>query len=808
MLKIIPKFLVICMLLFSSELLSEEKYNISGSVRDSIDRKILPYSTISILGTNWGCFTNLDGGFSIDLPKGKYRLAVSMTGYETQYLDVNLLNNISELKFDMALADYQLEDFIVYAEGPGLRIMRRLWDKKVEQEKALNSYTYQLYTKFVIATDTITAGRNDNDSDTTITSILESFSKSYYKKEDKYFNYILKKRQTNNIPPQANFVSFGNNINVYDDFVEILNEKIYSPMHPDAPDFYDFVLEGKFKENDGRVLHKILIEPKTKNRKLFEGYVIVDSINKVPLEFILKPNKSVQMPFNAGLEYRQHFEYYNKKFVMPSSLRIFSDLSAEIFWFYNPRLEILLETYQYDYDFNVEIEDDFFNQRKAEADEKANEVDSIFWKDEKIIPLRYGEEYAYKRIQTDIEYPDSIEGTSFFSRTIQPITSKFRFLNQRPFTGTEDFFKHNRVSGILIGVGLIGDLTKYTESRIYAGYGFADKKFNYNIKLNQFLDKYKKFRVGLNISDGITRSDNSFIVKDKLITWTSLIGSDAGDYYYNEKYKAEIEYSWGQREFIKRFTYDRPNKLMLYVSLENHLEAQNNIKKALFSNIFRDNPDIIPGNYNLLGAELNLNYSRERRISDYGLFLSAEHSDKHLNSILDYTRFYGEAFVKFRTMPLWNLSILSTFGWHNGDLPPQKYFALESGPSIITLPGSFRTIKQKEFYGDKFYTLNIEHNFGEIFPGLFRIPSVTSFGLEFILMGNLGYTDFSAKNILNNKNFSYNFDFTKNTKDIYFYEFGLGLNKLFLFFRFDLTFRLSQIEKPRFMFNISGASYR
>ncbi len=803
------KYFLIFLFFISTNLFSEEdRFLIKGTVRDSIDQKILPYSTIAVLGTSFGCFTNLDGSFSIELDKGKYRLAVSMTGYQTQYLDVDLKNNIEDLVFDMSLADYVLESFIVYAEGPGLRIMRRLLDRKKKQKENLKTYTYQLYTKFVIATDTITAGRKDSESDTTITSILESYSKSYFKREDNYFNYILKKRQTSNIPPQANFVSFGNNINVYDDYVEILNEMIYSPMHPDAPDFYNFVLEGKFIEDDGRVRHKILIEPKKDNRKMFKGYVIVDSINSVPVEFVLEPNKSVQMPFNAGLEYRQHFEFYNDEYVMPSSLRIFSNLSAEILWLYSPRLEILLETYQYDYDFNIKIDDRIFNQRKSEADENANEFDSTFWQDKKIMPLRFGEEYAYQRIETKIEYPDSIEGTSFFSKSIKPITDRLRFLSRPPLTGLEDFFKHNRVSGVLLGIGLIGDLTDYTSSRLYMGYGLEDKKLNYNINLNQYFDKFKQYRLGLNVANGITRSDNPFIVKDNLITYTSIFGSDAGDYYYNEKYRVDLEYGWGQREFIKRFTYDRPNKILFFGSFENHNSADNQLKKALSSNEFRDNPEAISGKINLVGAELSLNYNRFRRISNYGLYFSVEHSDKKLNSLLDYTRYYGEVFLKFRTLPLWNLSILSTFGWNNANLPPQKYFALESGPSIITVPGSFRTIRQKEFYGDKFYTLNIEHNFGEIFPGLFRIPSLTSFGLEFILMGNIGYSEFSAKNILNNKKYSYNFDYTKNTKDNYFYEFGIGMNKLFLFFRFDITARLSQLEKPGIMFNISGATYR
>ncbi len=774
-----------------------------------MDFKPLPYATISVLGTRFGGYTNLSGEFFLELEKGTYRLAISMTGFETIYYDLNLESNTFDLKFIMSMADYQLEDLIVYAEGPGLRLMRKVIEKKIKQNERLDSYTYMLYTKFVVATDTLTAGRNDYDTDTTINSILESYSKSYYKKENKFFNYILKKRQTYNIPPEANFVSFGNNINAYDDIVSILSEEIYSPFHINAVDFYEFILEGKFVESDGRVLHKILIEPKSSRRKLFEGYVIIDSLNLVPTEVVLHPNKAVQLPFNAKLEYRQSFDLFDSTFLMPTSLRIFTNISAEVFWFYKPRLEILLETYQYEYEFNTIFSDKVFNQRKSEADDNSNILDSVFWFKSNIIPLRQEEQYAYNRIKTKIEYPDSIRGTNFFSKTVKPFTDKFRFLNRAPFTGSEDFFKHNRVSGTLLGIGLFNNLTKYTYGKVYAGYGFEDKKINYDLVLDQYLDKYRQFKIGLNASSGITRSDNPFIVKERLNTWTSIFGSDAGDYYYNQKYSANLEYSWGQQTFIKRYTYRRPNRISFYGSSENHLSASNILVKAIGSNLdFRDNPEVIEGKYNLVGIELNLNYDRFRRISNYGFYFNLEHSNTDFGSLLDYNRYYSEFYFRVKTFPSMNLTVQSTLGWHDGDLPIQKYFALESGPAIITVPGSFRTIRQKEFYGDKFMTMNVEHNFGELFPGLFRIPSVTSFGLEFILMANIGFSDFSVKNNLRNRELNYNFDFTKNTNENYFYEVGLGLNKLFLFFRFDLTFRLSQVENPRFMFNISSATYR
>jgi len=62
-------------------------------------------------------------------------------------------------------------------------------------------------------------------------------------------------------------VAFGTNINCYEDFVSITGEEVFSPFHPDALDFYDFVLEGTSLD-DGEEVAKIIVQPKTSQRLL------------------------------------------------------------------------------------------------------------------------------------------------------------------------------------------------------------------------------------------------------------------------------------------------------------------------------------------------------------------------------------------------------------------------------------------------------------------------------------------------------------------------------------------------------------
>ncbi|MGE0561381.1 MAG: TonB-dependent receptor [Flavobacteriales bacterium] len=92
MLKIIFVFIS---LLFSIQLLAQEKYTISGSVKDESNGEDLIGVTIfvkEIPGT--GTVTNVYGFYSLTLPKGQYTIQYSYIGYKTVEFKVDLTKNI------------------------------------------------------------------------------------------------------------------------------------------------------------------------------------------------------------------------------------------------------------------------------------------------------------------------------------------------------------------------------------------------------------------------------------------------------------------------------------------------------------------------------------------------------------------------------------------------------------------------------------------------------------------------------------------------------------------------------------------
>ncbi len=794
-------------MLFANIVLFSANGTIKGKITDSETSLPLSFVNVFITATTVGTTTDTEGNYILKIPLGQSEINFSMIGYKTQKETIILTDKEIVLNISLEPAFYEIPEVVVTGDDPGVLIMRRMIERKMEQKTNLETYTYKLYTKFFVSTDTVTAGRSTNDGDTTIFSIFESYSEGYFKKEDKYFNKIIQRRQSVNVPPQANFVTFGTNINAFDDYITVINEEIATPFHPKAIDYYDFKLEKWISPDSITNIAVIKITPKTILRKLFYGYVYIDGLKLVPFEISLTPSEAVKLPFNASLSYRQYFAD-NENFIVPTNLQIKSNIPIDIYWLFDARLDVQINNVAYDYKFNIPIDNKIFEQRRVEADKSADIIDPLFWDNNAILPLTDKEAKAYNEIKEARENPDSIFQSSFVDRYIGPVTREIAKLDRSPFTGFDDFFRYNRVEGAYIGGGLIIYDNDNFRSHIKTGYALADKKVKGEIFIEYYLDKFKKLAVNFNLYNRLNRRDDPSFFGERSITLLSLLfKNDYGDYYYSSGYNLEFKAGFGQLRFIRKQIFERPYVIKLGLRDETHLTAFVNSDFALFGRrkSFRENPYSVNGRLRSLYTEINFDYSPLRRMSDFGFQIGYEYSSKrYLKSDFDFSNIKSIVSLRTSTLPLWTLDMRLAAGKSFGKLPPQRYFSVESSASSIAQKGAFRGVKLKEFYGEDYATLFIEHNFGEVIPGIFRIPNVASFGVEFIINGNIGYTKF--RDINNVKALNPNLSSTTETIEQYYYEAGIAINRFLLFFRFDLSARLSQVSTPEYRFTFSIAT--
>ncbi len=789
-----------------------QRVMIRGMVTDRASGEGLRFATVRLAGSAIGTMTDKGGGFVLRIEADRYlqhtgrlipdsiTLVGSMLGYASDTVQVALADSV--VLIELEERPLRSREVVVVAEDPAVNIMRRVLARKKVQSDTLKRYTYMLYTKFVAITDTTTAMRSSGLGDSTVFSILESYSKGYVVRPDSYFNEIIQRRQTANISAGSNFVAFGTNLNLYDDELQIVNQTIVTPFHQNALDIYDFELRSD--ETDDVV--EIAVRPSGVGRKAFVGTIFIDQRRNMPLEVRVEPNTAVNLPFDAALKIRQTFVEASGV-VMPEALSMQSTLQANILFILSPRLDLDLATYCYDYDFSGDFADDVFEQRRVEVTESAFVFDSTFWANNQKLPLRPEEQRAYEEIANLQENGDSVS-SGFLNNYLGPIATAFARLAREPFSGFDDVFRYNRIHGPYLGVGLWFRPDTAVDLQLRAGYGVYDHRWYGYGKVTVFVDELQKWSVDASGYSHLARRDDENLVKANLITFTSaLFGNDYGDYYYADGVEVGASYSWGQLRFTEADRYARPSMLRLFARSEYQHTAVAQPLWSVFGGMQsrRNNPPAKDGHYSSVGFELYLNYRPERRIARNGLIMRTEHSNSALlPTDATFTRSELITFARTSTLPLWTLDVAASVGWSWGDVTPQRYFSLESAVSGIAIGSAFRVMDVKEFYGDRYATLSLAHNFGEVIPGLLRIPNVASFGIEFITFGSVGWTQFrpstltSAEVVLPSTNV---------TRERVYYEIGLGINRILLFFRFDVTARMSQRDTPQWRFTLASATF-
>jgi outer membrane receptor protein involved in Fe transport len=107
--------LILLLLLLPAALIlnAQNKYTLSGYVRDSLSGETLIGATVLVSGQSKGISSNQYGFYSITLPEGNYTVSISFTGYQPLDSSINLNDN-KEISFGL-LQRSVLEEVVVSA---------------------------------------------------------------------------------------------------------------------------------------------------------------------------------------------------------------------------------------------------------------------------------------------------------------------------------------------------------------------------------------------------------------------------------------------------------------------------------------------------------------------------------------------------------------------------------------------------------------------------------------------------------------------------------------------------------------------
>ncbi|MFI5139542.1 MAG: DUF5686 and carboxypeptidase regulatory-like domain-containing protein [Sphingobacteriales bacterium] len=517
-------------LLFGLRAFSQQ-VSISGKITDDNNRPI-PFASVYIKNTTKGTSANSEGEYILQLAPGAYAVQYKAVGYkqESRKLDISTSQVVNMI---LKTETYQLKDVIVNGGGedPAYSIIRKAIKKRRSHLNEVDAYTCEVYIKGMqkllaapkkfLGIDVQKAAReNGLDSNRRgIVYLSESESKySFRKPNDVHEELISSKVSGSNKAFSYNRAS-DLKVNFYEnlqDWEGLSNRPLISPIADNALFYYNYKYIG-FSVENGETIDKIQVMPKRSYDACFQGYMYIleDTWRIYGLDLYITKKQNIN--FVDTLRLNEQFFPVNAKVWMPSSVKF--EFTAGLFGF---KVGGYFISVYKDYDLGPT----FSKREFAEVlriNQGVNKKDSIFWENERPIPLTEEEKTDYKNKAVLAKKRES----KVYLDSLDNVNNRFN-LNKFELGGYHhaNRYKHeyfdldpllalsgfNTVEGFSLNYGAsyrkrVDSLyNRYLVIGAKAGYGFADRKFTGTVSSSVPLGD---FTLGINGGLVITDLNNT-----------------------------------------------------------------------------------------------------------------------------------------------------------------------------------------------------------------------------------------------------------------------------------------------------------
>jgi len=568
---------------------------IHGYIRDKKTGEPLPEANIQILGTFAGTISNDDGKYLLKLKNLPATILVSYIGYKSQKLTITE-DSSAEQNISLVPTVIKFQPVVVTSEDPAVRIMREVIKRKKEWRSKLKTYKAEAYTRVTV------------ENDTSIVFISESKSALFWGKKKGLREVIKSKRETANIPREANFALAIALPNLYNDDIDVMGYKVPGLTNPDAFHFYKFKLAGQ-KSLDGKTVFDISVIPKSKLQPTFVGHIFVLDEVYALIKVELKPSKSIilQPPIQGyTLHFKQQFSSFGQEFWFPVDVRVKGSIKIGFVGLDVPNIKYNQISRLSDYQVNIQLPDTLFEKKRAViVDSISVKKDTSFASGPRVIPLTTRESKAYTSLDSTMTLEKAFKPTGFLAKLsrIQISSgeqevdlSKKKKKSKNILAGFSPLFHYNRVDAFHLGFQykrrFIQNFTYYFKT----AYNTGLKRWSYGGGFRYYLDRKGRAVLEGNYSSGTNARYNSENYSSFLNTVYVLSGSgDYFDYYWNKKL-----------HLFFRYRFDRINT---QISIGYNNEKQSSVSKTtdfvLFGkNHFRPNPEIQAGRIRSLEGSL------------------------------------------------------------------------------------------------------------------------------------------------------------------------------------------------------------
>ena len=738
-------FLILCLFCFSAFSFSQD-HTISGKVTDAQNRQALAFVNIVVNDGPYGGMSDIDGRYSITAPEAIRSIRFSYIGYETKMID-----SLSHSKLNVSLTpiSIELQEATVEAgENPAHRIIDSVMaHRKQNNPSSLHSYSYHIYDKMVFTIDssrfeaakvTDTIPQSDISMFDSILRkndlmVMETASEVKFLGPDRRRQNVLGTKISGMRDPTFFYmVNEMQTVSFYEDLVEIMGKDYVNPISRGSKSKYFFNIESATPTHEGDTLFTISFHPYlgtifdalTGVLNISSDQWAVQSVKAEPTE-----KKGFFAPSIQQLYQKIDGHWFPKQFnINLVATSAFVVLDGNDF-----PLVAVGKSYLTDIQINNEISKREFSEMEVVVDKDAAYRDEQFWSQQRIDSLS-------QRTQATYTFMDSVtEGTDIFDRVLGSTTEMIQDGTLPIGKISIDLGRITRYSqqkGWYLGLGLSTNerFSRTISFNAFGGYWFRLKGWDFGAGSRIKLNPQRQMELGLKANFTSEAAGEFHGMDDD----NSLLGESNYKYTFYEN--IDVRQSLYEVQFASRFArYFKGFVNFDYV-------------KKHYLRQFYCQPDeaLTDASYCIAEAKLRFAY-KEKFISDTKgirslgtswpiVWLSYAHSFK---GIFDCPYEYDR--VKFQVSKniytkYWGISqILFQTGYASEGAPVMETFSILGAyvPIGIYSPGCFNTMREDEFFCDRFVALYLSHNFS----GMIWQPNSWWFHPNLVLVTNLGWGD-------------------------------------------------------------------
>jgi hypothetical protein len=516
-------------LLTSTLSFAQNTISIHGKIVDDQTDEALPYASVQLPEIKQGVRSDADGNFLIETKQSVTYVRVMYVGYVTEDIPVNPGHNelVIRLKDNATtLKTVEIKSGKKKKDQKAFDLMAEVFDRKDQNRKeGLRSYSYEAYEKIQFDLNNITDRFRNRRSLRDFQFVFENVDTNkinnkvalpvylrerllevYYRRiPQETKEYVIGEQQVglkgyvdeDGISAYLN--ALYQNIDIYDNSINLLSSQFTGPLSNIAPNIYRFYIIDTVEFNGTRCAD-VFFAPRNKNDLAFMGNILValDSTYAVRRVQMGVAN-DINLNWVTHLDINQEFNFFGNG----SDRRLMltrDDISMDFQLLKSEKGRSILAhktvTYR-DYTINKPLPDSLFRPAVASVAAPERKLrDLKFWESRRHQALSKTEAGIYKMV-------DSIQSVPTFRRAAEVanlLLVGYKSIGWFDLGPVNTFYSFNDIEGFRLRTGGRTNL-KLASNLLgegYLAYGFGDKQFKYFAGLTYAFNKQKPLAFPMN----------------------------------------------------------------------------------------------------------------------------------------------------------------------------------------------------------------------------------------------------------------------------------------------------------------------